>query len=132
MAGSIRERVAGFASPQQLKASRGYHVETTDGEIGHVDGFVLDDEARLICYFQAANAEPVALGKKVLVSPAWIERVSWPESKVYVALSRGSYQRRPRVPRVQADYSGSFRPPPFTLRPAALLATNANTNRLFH
>jgi hypothetical protein len=27
-------------------------------------------------------------GKKVLVSPAWIERVGWTESKVYADLSR--------------------------------------------
>jgi hypothetical protein len=34
-------------------------------------------------------------GKKVLVSPAWIERVSWADSKVYVGLSRESIKDAP-------------------------------------
>jgi hypothetical protein len=34
-------------------------------------------------------------GKKVLVSPAWIERVSWTDSKVYVGLSREAIKTGP-------------------------------------
>jgi len=34
-------------------------------------------------------------GKKVLVSPQWIERVSWSESKVFVNLSREVIRRSP-------------------------------------
>jgi hypothetical protein len=68
------------------KAVTGYHIEATDGQIGHLDGFVADDEAWAIRYIEVAtqNWWP---GKKVLVSPSWIERVSWEESKVYVGLS---------------------------------------------
>ena len=47
----------------------GYHVEATDGEIGHVDGFVLDDEAWAIRYIEVATRNWLP-GKKVLVSPA--------------------------------------------------------------
>ena len=34
-------------------------------------------------------------GKKVLLSPQWINNVSWPESKVYVNLTRGTIQNGP-------------------------------------
>jgi len=34
-------------------------------------------------------------GKDVLVSPAWIERVSWAESKVYTFLSREAIKSGP-------------------------------------
>src|ERR1035437_4488630 len=34
-------------------------------------------------------------GNKVLVSPAWVERVSWPDSKVYVGLSREAIKNGP-------------------------------------
>jgi len=34
-------------------------------------------------------------GKKVLVSPAWVQRVSWPESKVHVGLSREDIKNGP-------------------------------------
>ncbi len=72
----------------------GYHIEASDGEIGHVDGFVFDDAAWAIRYIEVAtrNWWP---GKKVLVSPAWIERVSWTDSKVYVGLSRETIKNCP-------------------------------------
>jgi hypothetical protein len=73
----------------------GYHLQATDGEIGHVDDFVIDDETWAIRYLIAAtqNWWP---GKKVLVSPRWIERVSWSESKVFVNLSRESIKQSPK------------------------------------
>jgi hypothetical protein len=79
---------------QSTKAVTGYHIEASDGEIGHLDGFIVDDEAWAIRYIEVAtrNWWP---GKKVLVSPAWIERVSWADSKVYVGLSRETIQSGP-------------------------------------
>ena len=72
----------------------GYHIEATDGDIGHLDAFIVDDEAWAIRYIEVAtrNWWP---GKKVLVSPAWIERVSWTDSKVSVGLSREAIQNGP-------------------------------------
>ena len=79
---------------RSAEAVTGYHIEADDGEIGHVDGFVMDDEAWAIRYIEAAtrNWWP---GKKVLVAPEWIERVSWTDSKVYVGLSREAIQNGP-------------------------------------
>jgi hypothetical protein len=72
----------------------GYDIQAIDGEIGHVSGFVLDDETWSIRYLEVAtrNWWP---GKKILFSPAWIQRVSWMSSKVYVALSRAAIQTGP-------------------------------------
>ncbi|MEO8338557.1 MAG: PRC-barrel domain-containing protein [Nitrospirota bacterium] len=77
------------------EAVTGYHIEASDGEIGHVNGFVLDDEAWAIRYIEVAtrNWWP---GKKVLFSPAWIDRVSWTDSKVYVGLSRETIKEAPQ------------------------------------
>jgi hypothetical protein len=72
----------------------GYYVEATDGEIGHVDGFVVDNEAWAIRYVEVATRNWLP-GKKVLISPAWIGRVSWPESKVCVGLSREAIKSCP-------------------------------------
>jgi len=79
---------------RSTEAITGYHVESTDGEIGHVDGFVIDDEAWAIRYIEVATRNWLP-GKKVLVSPAWIEQVSWQESKVSVALSRETIKSAP-------------------------------------
>jgi hypothetical protein len=79
---------------RSTEAVTGYSIEAADGEIGHVEGFVVDDEAWAIRYMEVAtrNWWP---GKKVLVSPAWIESVSWAASKVHVALTRATIQSAP-------------------------------------
>jgi sporulation protein YlmC with PRC-barrel domain len=75
-------------------AVSGYHIQATDGEIGHVEDFIIDDETWTIRYLliSTLNWWP---GKKVLVSPQWIERVSWGESKVFVNLSRETIKQSP-------------------------------------
>src|SRR5579872_5142594 len=89
-----RERESADSHLRSAEAVTGYSIEATDGDIGHVDGFIVDDEAWAIRYIEVAtrNWWP---GKKVLVSPAWIERVSWRDSTVYAALSREAIQGAP-------------------------------------
>ena len=72
----------------------GYRIEAVDGEIGHVRDFILDDETWAIRYLEVdtRNWWP---GKKVIVSPQWISRVSWPDSKVCVDLTRETIQNGP-------------------------------------
>ena len=94
---ALAERIARELTDSHLRSTEavtGYTIEASDGEIGHVDGFVVDDEAWAIRYIEVAtrNWWP---GKKVLVSPAWIERVSWADSKVNVGLSREAIQNGP-------------------------------------
>jgi hypothetical protein len=76
------------------EAVTGYHVEAADGEIGHLDSFVIDDEAWAIRYVEVATRNWLP-GKKVLVSPAWIEKVSWEDSKVSAGLTRETIQNAP-------------------------------------
>jgi hypothetical protein len=72
----------------------GYHIEAADGEIGHMADFIIDDETWAIRYLEVdtRNWWP---GKKVLVSPQWIEQVSWPVSKIFVHLSRETIKNGP-------------------------------------
>ena len=72
----------------------GYHIDATDGEIGHVRDFIVDDETWAIRYLEV-DARNWWSGKKVLVSPQWIDNVSWPDSKVYVNLSRETIKNGP-------------------------------------
>lgn len=86
----------------------GYHIEAADGPIGHVDDFLIDDDAWRIRYvvIDTRNWWP---GKKVIVAPGWIREVSWAESKVFVDLARatikGSPEYDPSTP-VTAEYVG--------------------------
>ena len=64
----------------------GYGVEAPDGEVGHVDGFVFDDKTWVIRYIAVATKSWWP-GKKVLVSPAWIDRLSWADDTMDVEFS---------------------------------------------
>ncbi len=76
---------------RSTEAVHGYSIEAKDGEIGHVDRFVIEEKAWAIRYLEVAtqNWWP---GKKVLLSPAWVERVSWEQSKVVVGVTRKAIQ----------------------------------------
>jgi uncharacterized protein YrrD len=72
----------------------GHHIQATDGAIGHVEDFVIDDKTWAIRYL-IINTQNWWPGKKVLISPLWIERVSWSEAKVFVNLTRESVKQSP-------------------------------------
>ena len=79
---------------RSTEAVSGYHIGAADGEIGHLDGFVFDDQAWALRYVEVAtrNWWP---GKKVLVSPEGIEKVSWNDTSVYFGLNREEIQSAP-------------------------------------
>jgi hypothetical protein len=73
---------------------RGYCLATTDGDLGHVDDFLVEDLTWRIRYLDVdtRNWWP---GKHVLVAPEWIEAVSWGDSAVHVALSSDTIRNAP-------------------------------------
>jgi hypothetical protein len=80
-----------------LRSSRevaGYRIEANDGEIGHVDDYIIDDETWGIRYL-VVDTRNWLPGRKVLISPKWIERVSWEDLNVTVDLSREAIKNSP-------------------------------------
>jgi hypothetical protein len=69
----------------------GYHIHADDGEIGHVEDFIVNDENWTIGFLviDIGNWLP---GRKVLVSPKWIKNVNWADTTVYLTHSRQSVQ----------------------------------------
>lgn len=72
----------------------GYHLEAQDGEIGHIEDFIIDDETWAVRYL-VVDTKNWWCGKHVLVSPQWIDDVSWEESKVCIGLSREIIKQSP-------------------------------------
>jgi sporulation protein YlmC with PRC-barrel domain len=69
----------------------GYRIHATDGEIGHVKDFIVDDETWAIVHLviDTGNWLP---GRKTLIPPQWIKNVSWSDSCVYLDRSRQSVE----------------------------------------
>ncbi|HVQ76115.1 MAG TPA: PRC-barrel domain-containing protein, partial [Candidatus Binatia bacterium] len=102
----------------------GYHIEATDGDIGHVEDFLVEDSSWAIRYMvvDTRNWWP---GKKVLVSPEWIQRVDWSDSKVHVGMTREQVSTSPEydpLGPIARDYEallhGHYGRPSYWERPA--------------
>lgn len=72
----------------------GYYIKASDGDIGHAEDFVVDEESWAIRYLvvDTKNWWP---GRKVLVSPEWIKEVSWNDSTAYIDLTRDTIKTSP-------------------------------------
>jgi hypothetical protein len=71
-----------------------YRIQGTDGDMGHVDDFVVDDDTWTIRYV-VVDTRNWWLDKKVLVVPFWADRISWDEKKMHLALTRQMIKNSP-------------------------------------
>ena len=79
---------------RSCKAVVGYAIEASDGEIGHVQGLLVDEDSWAIRYLVVSTGNWWK-GHEVLVAPQWIQRVSWAERSVTVDLTREALKQAP-------------------------------------
>lgn len=72
-----------------------YYVHASDGDIGHVQGFLVDERSWAIRYL-IVNTSNWWVGHQVILAPEWIKDVYWAESTVYVDLTRQAVRNSPR------------------------------------
>jgi len=72
----------------------GYRIHATDGEVGHVSGFLVDDQTWSIRYL-IVDTSNWWVGHRVLVAPPWITGVHWSDETVSIDLSRESIKTAP-------------------------------------
>jgi len=74
---------------QHLRSSNqvtGYHIHASDGDIGHVNDFIIDDKAWQV-KFIVAHTHNWFGGKKVLIDVGKVTEVEWNNSKVFVNIT---------------------------------------------
>jgi hypothetical protein len=74
----------------------GYAIRAADGELGHVEDFVVEDDSWKIAgmVVDTRNWLP---GKKVLVPPSAIADIDWEGRQVTVAMTREELKRAPEA-----------------------------------
>jgi hypothetical protein len=72
----------------------GYTIQALDGEIGHVEDFLLDDSSWEVRFLVVTTGHWWS-GKNVVIPPQSILRMSWEESKIFVNLTRTAIQNEP-------------------------------------
>jgi hypothetical protein len=84
----------------------GYRIRARDGEIGHVEDFLIDAEVRAVRYLEVDTRNWLP-GKRVLIAPAWVEGIDWAAHEVRVRLERDVIQGAPGYDHsraVESDY----------------------------
>jgi hypothetical protein len=71
-----------------------YYVHASDGDIGHVEGFLVEEKSWAIRYL-IVNTSNWWMGHKVLIAPQWIDNFDWMGSTVSVGLTREAIKRSP-------------------------------------
>jgi len=79
---------------RSCNAVMSYHIQATDGDIGHVQGLLVDDETWAIRYL-IVDTSNWWLGHQVLIAPQWIQNVSWPDATVSVSLTQQAVKDAP-------------------------------------
>jgi hypothetical protein len=81
------QRSDGDPHLRSIEAVTGYHMHASDGEIGHVADFLLDDIDWSVHYFivDTKNWWP---GKKVLISPRSVQEIDWANRLVNLDVDR--------------------------------------------
>ena len=88
---------------RSAQALNGYHMQTNDGEIGHVIDFMMDDKSWAICHVVIQTGHWFS-GKEIVISPKHIDRVSYDNSKIFVSVTKKSIQDAPEYHMPPAEY----------------------------
>jgi hypothetical protein len=79
---------------RSTQAVSGYHLQATDGIIGHVCDFLMDDKTWAINQLVVKTGHRFT-GAEVQVPMSQVERISYKESTVYVKLSKEAVEKSP-------------------------------------
>jgi hypothetical protein len=79
---------------RSIEAVTGYHIHATDGAIGHVEDFLVEDENWSVHYLvvDTRNWWP---GKKVLISPRSVQDIDWTDRLVNLDVDRQKVKSGP-------------------------------------
>jgi hypothetical protein len=72
----------------------GYHLQALDGEIGHIDDFMVDGQSWTVRYLVIDTSNWIG-GRIILVSPEWVRRVEWPNRLVYLDMTTDAIRNSP-------------------------------------
>ncbi len=95
---------------RSLQEVTGYSILAQDGEVGHVEDLVIDDEDWAVRYI-VVDTRNWLPGRKVILAPHWFEKFDWRHSKAVVELNRQTIKESPPYnpdQPVNRDYEGNL------------------------
>ncbi len=94
----------GDAHLRSTQAVSGYHIQATDGIIGHVCDFMMDDKSWAIGQIVVKTGHRFT-GNEVLIPVGKVNRISYDDSTVFVNLTKEAVEKSPanHLPPVRAE-----------------------------
>ena len=80
----------------RLSRIRGFHVRATDGALGHVDDFIVDEQTWQVRYLVVDTSNWMG-GKWVAISPTSVTKVEWADQRIQVALTKDEIKSSPTL-----------------------------------
>ena len=102
------------ANLDSVKQTAGFHIHARNGEIGHVDDFLIGDESWRIRYLLVDTSNWIG-GRSVIVSSDVVERVDKADNALYVGADRDAIANAPALESIEAALSRTETGPPFTI-----------------
>ncbi len=99
---------------RSIKKSTGYHLQARDGEIGHVDDFLIGQESWRIRYLLVDTSNWIG-GRSVIVSPEQVDAVDKDKGLLYVSTDRKAIKEAPELESIQSALELTEIGPPFTI-----------------
>ena len=84
----------------RLSRIRGFHVRASDGPMGHVDDFIVDESTWRIRYLVIDTSNWLG-GKWVAIAPDSVARLDWAEQRIYVELTQDEIRSSPTLDETQ-------------------------------
>jgi hypothetical protein len=93
--------VPSYSEEQDMEASHlrstkevmTYHIRAMDGELGHVEDFLIDDDWNL--RYMIVDTKNYWTGRKFVVAPDWIRTITWDGQMVHVGMQRQEITEAP-------------------------------------
>ena len=103
------------ASPlRSTKEIAGYHLNAADGEIGHVDDFLIGQESWRIRYLVIDTSNWIG-GKSVVVSTDAVRRIDLTEGLLHVGLTRDQIKESRSFESIEGAIGAGETGPPFVI-----------------
>jgi len=84
----------GSSDLRSMREVAGYAIHATDGHIGHVEDFIIDDESWVIRYI-AVDTRNWLPGRRVIISPDWVSHIDWQSRSVSIEHSKDEVRHSP-------------------------------------
>jgi hypothetical protein len=114
VAGEAEGADSGTKHLRSLKKTTGFHIHARDGEIGHVDDFLIDQETWKLRYLLVDTSNWIG-GRWVIVSADALEQVDPDHRLLHVATTRDEVLHAPSLESIESALALSEIGAPFTI-----------------